>query len=96
MKQYYECHVTLLGDPEEIKKALGRHVSPYWAFSCIDGDIDLGGGVKCYLTRQFNHRVQTVKMITMMWEIGNHIVELSGAKILRLKVEDVIYDERIS
>jgi hypothetical protein len=90
MKQYYECHVTMLGDPVAIR--------PYveglkWKFSAIDGDPVLGEGVKCYATRLFKKSLGESKVTDELLHTANELFK-QGCKVLRRKVEFVIYDDR--
>ncbi len=89
-KPYYECHITMQGDPARLKPLVER---TKWRFSSIDGDIDLGIGVKCYATRQFNKRTPRDDMIATLNGVGLYLSE-GGATVLRLKIEEVIYDNR--
>lgn len=91
MKQYYECHITMLGEPEAIKRSMKKSG---WSFSQIDGDPDLGKGIKCYATRQFNTRTTVPSIIRELNDKAKFIGEVAGARILRKKVEMVVYDER--
>lgn len=50
-KAYIEAHVTLIGDPEELRPKVEE---TGWTFSCIFGDPNLGPGVKCYATMLFS------------------------------------------
>jgi len=90
MKQYYEAHVTMLGSPagiEPLVTALG------WKFSAIDGDPNLGTGVKCYATRQFNKRFGEMLAIDNLLMAAGRL-EAAGVKVLRRKVELVVFDDR--
>jgi hypothetical protein len=89
-RRYYECHVTCLGWPGVVRlpvEELG------WTFSAIDGDPDLGAGVKCYATRQFNERIGTEAAIMEVSEAGRKLRAM-GVIVTREKVEHVIYDRR--
>ncbi len=95
-KTYYECHVTI----ETEHKALVQKVVEKlkWKFSAIDGDPSLGDGVKCYATRHFNARLPADDVVTELHRVAQAIDYgcANGAKILRRKVELVIYDDRSS
>lgn len=92
MKEYYECHITMLGNPEQIKRyAEGVN----WIFSKIDGDPNLGEGVKCYATRQYNINRTIEDIILELDSVSILIRQAAKAIILRKKIEKVIYDERI-
>lgn len=90
MKQYYEAHVTMLGDPDELASIV-EDIG--WKFSAIDGDADLGDGVKCYATRQFNARKGEQNTVAALLEAAIHLQNL-GATVLRRKVELVVFDDR--
>lgn len=89
--QYYECHVTMTGDPRHVRVAvedLG------WKFSAIDGDPVLGEGVKCYATRQFKG---TLNANTVLLNL-NHAADRLSLRwpVIRRKIELVIFDDRSS
>lgn len=89
IKQYYECHITMEGKPDTIKKTvelLG------WKFSKIDGDPTLGDGVKCYATRHYNKKYSLDFIIEVVAETSQEINRFCGAEILREKVELVVHD----
>lgn len=92
MKQYYECHITMMGDPTTIAKATDVMG---WKFSKIDGDPDLGAGIKCYATHQFNGKYTKEFILDVLNETAAEIENFSMCQILRKKIELVIYDERI-
>ena len=90
MKEYYECHITMDGAPsilEQYVNAIG------WKFSAIDGDPDLGSGVKCYATMHFNARKDFEEI---KGKLVRDAAALSavGVKVLRRKIEMVLYDNR--
>lgn len=91
-KQYYECHVTMSGNKEAIKKCVEKLK---WKFSCIDGDPTLGDGLKCYATRHFNHKLKESAVLNELHRIADSLVN-SGIEVLRRKIERVIYDDRSS
>lgn len=89
-KTYYECHLTILGEPAEVR--------PYvealrWTFSAIHNDIILGEGLKCYATRHFNARLSEAEVQSLLHVAGNQL-KLAGLKVIRRKVEKVLYDDR--
>jgi hypothetical protein len=90
MKPYYECHITLVGDPEKIQKQVEIWK---WSFSKIDGDITLGDGIKCYATRHFNPREGENHIIKKVMMVAD-IFRANGLKVLREKVELVVWDKR--
>jgi hypothetical protein len=91
-KTYYECHVTMLGDPETIRP----HVeSRKWKFSAIDGDPVLGEGLKCYATRLFSSRFKTEDIVNNLLNVADELSK-QGCNVLRRKVELVIYDDKSS
>lgn len=91
---YYEAHITMDTFPnvvylEDLTKELG------WKFSRIDGDPNLGNGVKCYATKQFNGNMYKGDVLGKLLTAAA-ILEHQGARILRRKVELVLYDDRSS
>lgn len=90
-KQYYECHVTMLGMPNNIKP----HVEKLkWKFSAIDGDPTLGDGVKCYATRHYNVKHSEKYVLKELFKIANELSK-QNIKVLRRKIERVVFDDRI-
>lgn len=92
MKQYYECHITIEGDPTIVKPLVQE---TKWKFSAIDGDSNLGDGIKCYATRQLNAKYSMPEVVENLHRIANKLQE-NGLTILRRKVELVLYDDKIS
>lgn len=89
-KSYYECHITMIGDPETIKPKVERLK---WKFSAIDGDPTLGDGIKCYATRHFNARMD--RDIVQDLLDGAAEVLAQSVDVVRRKIELVLYDSRI-
>lgn len=91
-KPYYECHITMLGSSWHVKPAVEKIG---WAFSCIDSDIDLGAGIKCYATKQFNaDKFTKEQVVKFVEEAADALQAASNFKIMRRKVELVVYDVR--
>ncbi len=90
MKNYFECHITMLGDPKEIEPLVKN---TGWKFSAINGDPVLGDGVKCYATMLFSS-LKTEKFCLDMLLITANLLQGAGVEVLRRKVERVIYDDR--
>lgn len=89
MKQYYECHITMVGDSEKIKK---ETENGGWKFSRIEGDPTLGDGVKCYATKHYNKKYHPEHITKALELTASQIAWLTDAKILRTKIELVVYD----
>lgn len=92
MKQYFECHVTMTGDPEFIEPLVENLK---WKFSVINGDPVLGRGLKCYATRLFNIRMGQEGVQNELLRIADALSN-KGCNVIRRKVEMVIYDDRIN
>jgi len=89
-KRYYEAHVTMLGVPDDIRPLVENL---RWKFSCIDGDINLGDGVKCYATRQFKGTLTEQEVVGKLYYAVGYL-EGYGLQVIRRKVEVVIFDDR--
>lgn len=96
MKSYYECHVTMECPSEgdrRVAKAATEEAG--WKFSVISGDIVLGNGHKAYATRHYNARLPEDRVMAMLLGTAKAL-ELRGIKVVRRKVERVIFDDRSS
>lgn len=91
MKQYYECHVTMVGKSSELKPIVE---STGWIFSCIENDICLGEGVKCYATMHYSHSKHTTAQVVENVHLVANNLKSIGVDVIREKVELVIYDSR--
>jgi hypothetical protein len=92
MKEYYECHITMRGNPKDIKPLVE---SFNWKFSAIDGDPVLGNGVLCYATRHYNARWQKQSIIDEMRIVAAQLSQKAPVEeVLREKVELVVYDTK--
>lgn len=87
-KDYFECHVTFL-------PCVANAIFPPagWTMSRIDGDPDLGKGVKHYLTRHFRADTKREDVIQRLQEAASAISD-QGHDVLRQKIELVIFDLR--
>ena len=90
-KQYYECHITLEGDPALLKHAVENLK---WKFSKIDGDPVMGAGVKCYATRHYNVRWPERDVLSFLHTTAAELA--LNFTVTRKKIELVIYDDRSS
>jgi hypothetical protein len=91
MKQYYECHITISGTHRADVQLSVEDIG--WIFSEIDGDPDLGSGVKQYATKHFNVRKKRENVIAELSTAADALRSY-GCIVLREKVELVIYDKR--
>lgn len=89
---YYECHITMEADAEKIKPMVE---DLKWKFSSIHGDTVFGDTVKCYATRQFPGGMAEPLVFDTLISIADKLAH-HGAKVLRRKIERVIYDDRSS
>lgn len=89
---YYELHITCKGKPEEVKPLVEDKLG--WRFSNIDGDPDLGEGVKCYATRQLNANKMMFNEVIAYLAAHADMLREEGVGVWREKIELVIYDNR--
>jgi len=102
MTSYYECHITIEGDPSKksaisSQKAEAEYVTKAlsWKFSAIDGDPVTGPGIKWYATRHFNIRLGDDEVTSILLKIATKMTSM-GLNVTRRKVERVLYDDRSS
>ena len=96
MQEYYECHVTVQPDEQcpTRKTNIKRLVEQVnWTFSSIDGDPDFGAGIKCYATFHFHKTTKQERIIEKMEALADQL-KSHGHKVLRTKIELVVYDNR--
>lgn len=93
IKQYYECHVTMLGNKEDIQPHV---LKKKWKFSAIDGDPTLGNGIKCYATRHFNAKLEPEVILNKLMNVADYLETQEKIEVIRRKIELVIYDDRSS
>lgn len=103
MTSYYELHVTMQAEEDgRLTSGMRSRVRAEverlgWRFSAIDGDANLGDGVKLYATRQLSARRYTDEScIELLHETARILAKLPGVTVVRRKVERVIYDDRSS
>jgi hypothetical protein len=101
-KRYFEAHVTFTAgdnsrttDPTYWARFLVERNK--WKFSQISGDANLGPGAKMYATRQMNERIgvdEAIKQLEAMATILDKSPETDTYKVLRKKIELVLFDDR--
>jgi len=102
MTSYYELHVTMQAEEDGrlksgIRARVRRAVEECgWRFSVIDGDINLGDGLKMYATRQMNRRSVEEGVVALLHQTADALATTPGVTVVRRKVERVIYDDRSS
>lgn len=90
----YELHITMIGNPSEIKPMVECLAG--WHFSKLDGDIELGDGIKCYATAHPQPKKEypdLIELIGWVEETADQLRE-QGATVVRRKVEFIHYDRR--
>lgn len=88
--EYYECHITMMGKPLDLKKHVEERK---WKFSAIDGDPSLGDGIKCYATRHYNSKIPKDEVLRQMINTANFLRFLD-IDVIREKIELVIHDTK--
>lgn len=96
---YYELHITVVPLPSNTAQdefAMQELLSQFdnWHFSKIDGDPELGAGVKLYATSNvaIQHGFNRAKAVLFMMqdELKRH-----GFNVVRKKIETVVLDEEV-
>lgn len=90
MREYYECHITIESQ-DWFGTALRVHAHEGWKFSKIDGDPNLGPGVKCYATRHMSGTLP-IDQVRYQLEVMAKEFKRLGENVVREKVELVVYD----
>lgn len=90
----FECHITIApsnadADNLLVIKKIVEHRG--WNFSMIQGDPDLGAGLRCYATRWFGDEDYA---ISVTHAIKDEFVK-KNLSVIRVKVEKVVHDARI-
>lgn len=94
MSASYECHITispnldLVQEVLKIKKQVESTIQ--WKFSVIDGDPDLGLGMRCYATKWF----KTLEEAEDEIHIAAMDLVINGLTLERKKIEMVVHDWR--
>lgn len=96
MKPYYECHITMDHSAGDVIAIAEKVKAVGWTFSCINGDPDLGPGVKCYATKQFNCLRYDIHDVIDWLELAAEALSEQRCNIIRKKVEKVLYDVRVT
>lgn len=86
----YECHLTMSPVQTRDKYTVeGMGLS----YSQIDNDPDLGKGSRAYATFHRDGSIDMCQVIADLEKYNNYLLE-AGAKVIRRKIEVVIYDRR--
>ncbi len=96
MKKYYECHITIQHsyDCKELLRIQDEIEDMNWKYSVIDGDPTLGDDCFCYATAHMPMRFGLEKVIEAMKKVTSSL-QNKKMRVIRQKVELVVYDERI-
>lgn len=88
----FELHVTL--DLEEDQEDVANNIAILegWKTSKIDGDPVLGSGIKFYFTK---YEILLRNAEDSLYKIHSILVR-NKLKVVRLKIEQIIYDKRFS
>lgn len=84
----FECHITLTNSARfELITSIGKLNG--FHFSKIDGDEELGPGIKCYLTKSSDH---IPNLIYDMEQVTDRL-ELHDITWIKRKIECIILSE---
>ncbi len=87
--EYWECHITMTCTGKE--RAFVEQFGNGWTYSNITDDPILGPGAKCYATRHFHEKISLGFVVMATIDVAR-VLEQSGAKVIRRKVERVVFD----
>ncbi len=90
MVNYYECHITMNGDPEVVKPLVEL---TGWRFSAINGDMIMGKGIKCYATMLYSTLRSEKFCVDELIRAADFLVR-HNVQVTRRKMERVIYDDK--
>jgi hypothetical protein len=88
MQNKYECHITTFTSSAEVATEVAKEL--HWKTSEIARDPVLGNDTYFYLT---SHSDSYDRMWERMVEAVN-LLELKGCKVVREKIEHIVYDRR--
>ncbi len=91
----FECHITIEipADQQQhwiIEGLKARVEAVGWSWSCIDGDPQLGERRRGYATHYYPDQDTAIEMTKA---VGG-VLAGKGMNVVRMKVEEVIYDSR--
>lgn len=88
--QYWELHITFKYSPRtDLREAVELKG---WKYSAIVGDPILGEGAKSYATKHLNKRRYTQQQAVDYIEEWAAFFYAKSFHVVRVKVEDVVYD----
>lgn len=87
---YWECHITLK-DKQSAKNCVEKVIG--WKHSQIDGDPQLGDGVKQYATKNFKPTMSVEEVLHEL-QGSARCLRNWGFPVLREKIELVMYDTK--
>lgn len=89
---YYECHITVLPNSYWSVALLEQRI-PHdgWHFSKIDGDPNLGAGLKCYATKHFPAQTDFLSVLDQLDKTARAL-QAHDVHVIRTKIELILYD----
>ena len=91
MSENYECHITMRGTPEYCK-VVTEEIG--WKFSSIAGDPVLGDDTFCYATKHFAKTKTLDEVKEQIKKAVEHLEKAKYLKVVREKIEYILYDSR--
>jgi hypothetical protein len=96
---YFECHITvenkhgsIQDDEAKMREILETHEKGQWKFSKLEDDIILGPGSKMYATTHYPTDYG-LRHVRSLMAITIKKLQESDLKVIRSKVETVVYDQ---